>query len=168
MKMDFIDKYRIIGIVSIVIMWFVLGTLCIVRGAIDKNKLKTIEGELESYEILNISQGRKTIDILALKIGGYSDKIALYLNTWQDYLPLIEKFKLNKQIKVLYNDKGGVAAGGFNLHIYQIESRDEILIDYGKVKLRDTKLGIIAYLAGLFFCLPAIYVYKETKKYKNL
>jgi hypothetical protein len=134
------------------------------RGSFDKNKLKTIKGELENFEIVTLPGGKTNIDVLTFKLLGHNEKTALYLNNRQDYAQLIEKFKSKQQIEILYNDKGHVAADGFNLHIYQIEYGKEKLIDYDDITSTDKKVGRILYLVGLLFGLPIIYIYRHEKK----
>ena len=116
-------------------------------------------GEMEGGGI-EVSEG----DVLTFKVSGYSDRTALYLNSREDYNSLIEKFNPNDNIKIIYNDKGGVAADGYNLHIYQIEFGDETLIHYEKKTSTDKKVGKILYLVGLVFGLPIIYLYRQKKK----
>ena len=162
--MQYSFKTRIIILSTIVFMWFVFGTMLILRGSIDKKELKTIKGDLEYFEIVTIPAGKRNIDVLTFKVSGNSDKTALYLSSRQDYESLIQKFKSRQKIQISYNDKGGVAADGYNLHIYQIEYGDEILINYENKTSTDKRVGKILYLVGLVFGLPIIYVYRQKRK----
>lgn len=162
--MEYSFKTKIIIISAIVLMWFVLGSMLIFKGSIDISKLKTIEGKLESYKVVTISGGKRNIDVLTFNVSGYSDRTALYLNSREDYNSLIEKFNSNDNIRIIYNDNGGVAADGYNLHIYQIEFGDETLIHYDKKTSTDKKVGKILYLVGLVFGLPIIYFYRKKEK----
>ncbi len=162
--MEYSFRTKIIIISAIVLMWFVFGTILIFRGSIDISKLKTIEGKLESYKVVTIPGGKRNIDVLTFNVSGYSDRTALYLNSREDYNSLIEKFNSNDNIKIIYNDKGGVAADGYNLHIYQIEFGDETLINFDKTTSTDKKVGKVLYLVGLVFGLPIIYLYRQEKK----
>ncbi len=145
-------------------MWFVFGTMLILRGSIKNSELKTIKGDLEYFEIVTIPGGKRNIDVLTFKLSGHTDKTALYLNSRQDYDPLIEKLKLKQEIQISYNDKGNVAADGYNLHIFQIEYEDDILISYEKTTSTDKRVGKILYLVGLIFVLPIIYVSRQKAK----
>jgi hypothetical protein len=131
--------------------------MLIMRGSKDKSKLKTISGELELYEIVRIPGSKYMIDIMSLKIKGHEDKVALYLNSKKEYLPLFEKFKISQPITIIYNDKGREASKGFNLHIYEIVYGNEIIYDYVKKTTRDKIIGIILYFFGLIFCIPLYY-----------
>ena len=157
-------KTKIIILSAVVILWFVFGTMMILKGSIDKNNLKTIQGNLDYYEIVTIPANNRNIDVLTFQISGYQDRTALYLSSRQDYNPIIEKFKSIQKIKILYNDKGDVAADGHNLHIYQIQYGKEILIDYGNKTSTDIKVGKILFFIGLIFGLPIIYVCRQEKK----
>jgi hypothetical protein len=162
--MKYTLKTKIITFSVIVIMWFVFGTMLILRGSIDKAELKTIKGDLEYFEIVTIPGGKRNIDVLSFKVAGYGDKTALYLNTRQDYDPIIQKFKSRQKIQISYNNKGTVAAEGYNLHIYQIEYGDEILINYEDITSTDKKVGKILFLVGLVFGLPIIYLFAQKIK----
>ena len=162
--MQYSFRTKIITLSSIVILWFVFGTMIILRGSIDKNELKTIKGDLENFEIVTIPGGKRNIDVLAFKVSGYTDKTALYLNSRQDYAAIIQKFNSKQKIQISYNALGGVAADGYNLHIYQIEYGDEILINYENITSTDKRVGKILYLVGLVFGLPIIYVYRQKRK----
>jgi hypothetical protein len=157
-------KTKITIISAIVLMWFVFGTLMILRGSIDISKLKRIEGKLDSYKIVTIPGHKQKIDVLTFNVSGYSDRTALYLNSRQDYSPLIEKFNTNEKIKIVYNDKGGLAADGYNLHIYQIDYGNETLIHFDKITSTDKKVGVILYFVGLIFGLPIIYLFGQKRK----
>lgn len=135
--------------------------MLIIRGSIDKSKLKTISGELEFYEIVKIPGHKHMIDIMSLKVKGHDDKVALYLNSKKEYLPLFEKFKIIQPITIIYNDKGGVASDGFNLHIYEIVYGDEIILDYVKKTTKANIIGIILYIFGLIFCIPLFYATRQ-------
>lgn len=137
--MEYSFKTKITIISAIAFMWFVFGTIMILRGSKDISKLKTIEGKLDNYKIVTIPGGKRNIDVLTFKVSGYSDRTALYLNSREDYKSIIEKFNSNDKIKIIYNDKGGVAADGYNLHIYQIEYGDETLIHYDNTTSTDKK-----------------------------
>lgn len=136
----------------------------ILRGSNGEGELKTIKGELQQFEIITIPAERRNIDILTFKISGYNDKTALYLNNRKDYVPLIDKFKSRHPIEISYNDKGGVAADGFNLHIHKIKYGNEKLIDFDKITSTDKRVGKILYFIGLIFLLSIIYVYRQQKK----
>jgi hypothetical protein len=124
-------QYKIIFLLTIVLVWFVFGTILIIRDSVDKGKLKSISGELELYDIVTIPGHKQMIDVMNLKVKGHDDKVALYLNSKKEYLPLIEKFKTRQPITVIYNDKDGVASDGYNLHIYEISYGNETIIEYG-------------------------------------
>ena len=128
------------------------------------SKLRTIEGKLDSFKIVTIPGHKHKIDVLTFNVSGYSDKTALYLNSRQDYNPLIEQFNTNEKIKIIYNDKGGVAADGYNLHIYQIDYANKTLIHFDKIASTDKKVGVILYLVGFIFGLPIIYLYRQKRK----
>ena len=162
--MQYSFRTKIITLSSIVILWFVFGTMMILRGSIDKNELKTIKGDLENFEIVTIPGGKRNIDVLAFKVSGYTDKTALYLSSRQDYAAIMQKFNSKQKIQISYNDQGGVAAAGYNLHIYQIEYGDEILINYENNTSTDKRVGKILYLVGLVFGLPIIYLYRQKRK----
>ncbi len=128
------------------------------------SKLRTIEGKLDSFKIVTIPEHKHKIDVLTFNVSGYSDKTALYLNSRQDYNPLIEHFNTNEKIKIIYNNKGGVAADGYNLHIYQIDYDNKTLIHFDKIASTDKKVGLILYLVGFIFGLPIIYLYRQKRK----
>jgi hypothetical protein len=86
------------------------------------------------------------------------------LNSRQDYATIIQKFNSKQKIQISYNNQGGVAADGYNLHIYQLEYGDEILINYENITSTDKRVGKILYLVGLVFGLPIIYVYRQKRK----
>ena len=162
--MQYSFRTKIITLSSIVILWFVFGTIIILRGSIDKNELKTIKGDLENFEIVTIPEGKRNIDVLALKVSGYTDKAALYLNCRQDYATIMQKFNSKQKIQISYHDQGRVAADGYNLHIYQLVYGDEILINYENITSTNKRVGKILYLVGLVFGLPIIYVYRQKRK----
>lgn len=162
--MQYSFSTKIITLSSIVILWFVFGTMIILRGSIDKNELKTIQGDLEKFEIVTIPADERNIDVLAFKVSGYTEKAALYLNSRQDYTPIIQKFNSKQKIQISYNDQGEVAADGYNLHIYQLKYGDEILFNYKNITSIDKRVGKILYLVGLIFGLPIIYVYRQKRK----
>jgi hypothetical protein len=167
-SMTYSYKLRIIFLSAIMLSWFVLGTIKILHGSIDKKDLKTISSDLESYEIVRIPGSKRMIDILAFKLVGYTDKTALYLNSIENYNPIIAKFQTKKPITIIYNSKGGVTKDGYNLHIYQIDYGNETLIDYKKITSTDQHVGGILYLIGIIFGLPIIYVYRQEKTKKKL
>jgi cbb3-type cytochrome oxidase subunit 3 len=162
--MQYSYKTKIITLSTIGVIWFVFGALLILRGSVDIKELKTIKGDLEFYDIVTIPDGKRMIDVLSFKIVGYPDKTALYLNSRQDYESLIEKFKSKQPISIIYNSKGGIAADGYNLHIYHIKYGAETLIDYKKITSTDKKIGKILHIVGLIFVLPIIYVYRQKKR----
>ena len=162
--MQYSFRTKIITLSSIVILWFVFGTMIILRGSIDKNELKTIKGDLENFEIVTIPGGKRNIDVLALKVSGYTDKAALYLNCRQDYATIMQKFNSKQKIQISYHDQGRVAADVYNLHIYKLVYGDEILINYENITFTNKRVGKILYLVGLVFGLPIIYVYRQKRK----
>jgi hypothetical protein len=131
------------------------------RSSIDKSKLKSISGELELYNIVRIHGHKHMIDVMSLKVREHDDKVALYLNSKKEYLPLFEKFKIKQPITVIYNDKGGVGSEGYNLNIFEIVYGNEIIVDYSKKTYTNKTVAIVLYIVGLIFCIPLIYVIRQ-------
>lgn len=154
-------QYKIFFLSTIVLVWFVFGTILIINSSIDKSKLKTISGELEFYDIVKILGSKQIIDVMVLKVKGHDDKVALYLNSEKEYLPLFEKFKIIQPITVIYNDKDDVTSDGHNLHIYEITYGKEIIIDYNEKANTAKAVAIILYITGLICCIPLIYVIRQ-------
>lgn len=156
-------KKKLWTLIPICLMWFVFGTLMIKRGSIDKEDLKLIFGRLNDWGITEIKGHKHNIDVLYFNVANSIDRPALYLNTRKDYEPIVNKIFKGGEIKILYNDKGLNASEGYNLHIYQIEFNNEILIDYDSISNRDKKVGKILYIVGLIFMIPILIVYRQDK-----
>lgn len=154
-------QFKIIFLSLIVLIWFAFGTALLIRGTLDKSKLKTISGDLEFYDIVEISGHKHRIDVLTLKVKGHDDKVALYLNSEKEYLPILEKFEIKQAITILYNDKGGKRSEGYNLHIYEIVYGNEIIFDYSEATSTDKKVTVILYIVGLICIIPLLYVVRN-------
>lgn len=160
----YIKKVVFISIGAII--WFFFGTMMILRDSIKKDDLKVISGELTDWRIVEIPGYRQMIDVLTFNVKNHSDKVALYLNSFEDYKPLTDKFEKGKLIKILYNDKGHVAKDGYNLHVYEIIYDQAVLLDYNKRTQRGKTVGLILYGVGLLFGLPLLFFIRTERKRK--
>jgi hypothetical protein len=165
--MEYSLRTKIIILIPCMLIWFVFGLLLLYRGSIDKANLKVISGDLEYYEIINIDDGARKIDILTFKIKGLIDRPALYLNNREKYKPFIDQFQTKKVIKIMYNDKGHSIPEGYNLHIFQIDYGMETLINYNETTDRDKNVGKVLFIVGIIFGLPIIYIYRKEKREKR-
>ncbi|MFY7810158.1 MAG: hypothetical protein ACOVQ2_00350 [Flavobacterium sp.] len=70
------------------------------KSLINKNSLKKIEGNIQFYKVifLNPTFTSRGVDVLIIKIKGHNDKIALKLNSKNDFKPIIEKFNTKGKI----------------------------------------------------------------------
>jgi hypothetical protein len=171
MKSSFIDrKFRRANIKKVVIisagalLWFIFGTMVILRDSIAKDDLKVISGELSDWSIVEIPGSRQMIDVLTLNIKDHTDKVALYLNSIEDYKPLTDKFVKGKLIQISYNDRGHVAKDGYNLHVYEIIYDNKVLLDFYKRTQKGKTVGLILYGVGLLFGLPLLFIIKKREK----
>lgn len=154
-------QYKIIFLSILVLVWIVFGTILLMRGSVDKSKLKTISGDLEFYDIVEITGSKQIIEVMTLKVKGHNDKVALYLNSKKEYLPFFEKFKIRQAITILYNDKSGKTSEGYNLDIYEIVYGKEIIFDYSEKKSADKKVALILYIAGFICLIPLLYIVRN-------
>jgi hypothetical protein len=168
MTSNFIEKRfrkffikKVIVFSAIIIMWFVFGIMMILRDSVKKEELKVISGELTDWQIIEIPGYRQMIDILTFGIKENNEKVALYLNSKEDYNPLTDKFEKGGSIKILYNDKGHIAKGGFNLHVYEIIYENEILLEFRKTTQRGMTVGLILFGVGAIFGFYLIFVIKK-------
>jgi hypothetical protein len=124
MKNSFIDReFRRAYIKKVVIisagafLWFIFGTMLILRDSIAKEDLKVISGELSDWSIVEVHGSRQMIDVLTFNIKGHTDKVALYLNSIEDYKPLTDRLVKGELIQISYNDRGHSVKEGYNLDI---------------------------------------------------
>ena len=168
MTSNFIEKEfrklfikKVIVFSAIIIMWLVFGIMMILRDSVKKEELKVISGELTDWQIIEIPGYRQLIDVLTFGIKENIDKVALYLNSKDDYKPLTDKFEKGGLIKILYNDKGHVAKDGFNLHVYEIIYENEILLEYRATSQLGKTVGLILFGVGAIFGFYLIFVIKK-------
>lgn len=135
--MEYSYKTKIIVILIAGFVWFVFGTLMLIRGSKTSDDLNTISGQLIDYRISEvtkyINQKKYKIPVLEFQIQNSDKRLGLYLNTRKDYEPIINKIKKkDKIIKITYLDTWGVTEEGINLHIYNIDYGEDNLINIEK------------------------------------
>ncbi len=160
------DTLLIIGLA-----WFIGGTLMLIRGSKNDSDLKTVSGRLLDFKITEVTKystlNKYKIPILEFKIENSIDRVGLYLNSRQDYEPIIDIIKdKDKTIEVTYLDSWKKTKEGINLHIYNIDYGESNLISIDKIKRTDKKVGLILYLVGLLF-LSTIFIVKRQEKKKK-
>jgi hypothetical protein len=152
---------KVIILSAIITIWLAFGIMMTLRDSNKKEELKVISGKLTDWQIIEIPGNRQMIDVLTFSIKDNADKVALYLNSKENYKPLTDKFKKGRLIKILYNDKGHVTKDGFNLHIYEIIYENEILLKYKKTTHRGKTIGFILFGFGALFAFYLIFVIKQ-------
>lgn len=165
--MGYSYKTKIIVILIAGFVWFVFGSIMIIRGSKTSDDLKTISGQLIDYKISEVTRytnlKKYEIPVLEFQIQSFDKRIGLYLNSRKDYEPIIDMIKdKDKIITITYLDSWGVTEESINLHIYNIDYGKDNLINIDKITRTDKKVGMILYLVGLIF-LSTIFLVKRTE-----
>ena len=168
-KMGYSYKTKIIVILISGFVWFMFGTMMIIRGSKTTDDLKIISGQLIDYKITEVTRytnlKRYKIPVLEFQIHSFDKRIGLYLNSRNDYEPIIEKIrKKDEIIEITYLDSWGESEEGINLHVYKIDYGKNNLINIEKKTRTDRNVGLILYLVGSLFLSTIFFVNKPEKK----
>lgn len=107
------------------------------------------------------------IPVLEFIVDNSNDRLGLYLNSRNDYEPIIEKIKnKDKIITITYLDSWGETEEGINLHLYNIDYGKDNLINIDNITKTDRNVGMILYLVGLLF-FSAIFLVKRPENRKK-
>lgn len=157
--------HRLILLILSSLMWFVFGTLRLVRSNKDFNEFKKSTGQVEKIWI-DVTKKLKggSVDVLLFKINGTDEILGIYHNTKADYQQYIEKIHLSDIVTVYYDENGRRTFEGYNFHVYQLEKDGQILLDKEKLNMTDKKVGLILYGVGLLFSIAPIWFYKKIQK----
>ena len=166
--MGYSYKTKITVILISGFVWFVFGTMMIIRGSKTSNDLKIISGQLIDYKITEVTRytnlKRYKIPVLEFQIQSFDKRIGLYLNSRNDYEPIIEKIRNKDEIiEITYLDSWAATEEGINLHIYSIVYGRNNLINIEKKTMTDRNVGFILNLVGVLF-LSAIFFVKRPEK----
>lgn len=169
--MGYSYKTKIIIILIAGLVWFVFGTMMIIRGSKTSDDLKTISGQLIDYKISEVTRytNLKTykIPVLEFQIQNFDKRIGLYLNSRKDYEPIIDMIKdKDKIITIAHLDSWSETEEGINLHIYNIDYGKDNLVNFDKKTRTDRKVGMILYLVALIF-LSTIFLVKRPESRKK-
>ncbi len=169
--MGYSYKTKIIVILIAGFVWFVFGTMMIIRGSKTSDDLKTISGQSTDYKISEVTRytnlKKYKIPVLEFQIQSFEKRIGLYLNSRKDYDPIIDKIRdKDKIITITYLDSWGETEEGINMHIYNIDYGKDNLINIDKKTRTDKKVGMILYLVGLIF-LSTIFLVKSPENRKK-
>src|SRR5947209_18457617 len=109
--------YRFIVLVTLSAMWFVFGTMMIVRGTKEFSDLRKVNGQVERIwtDISRNVKGRPS-DILLFKIQGLEQIVGIYHNTKADYDYYLQKIHTGNKVIINVNKQGGKTFEGYNLH----------------------------------------------------
>ena len=157
--------YRLILLILSPLMWFVFGTITLVRSNKDFNEFKKSTGQVEKIWI-DVSKKLKggSVDVLLFKINGIDQILGIYHNNKADYQQYIEKIHLSDILTVYYDENGRRTFQRYNFHVYQLEKDGQILLDKEKINRTDKKVGLILYGVGLLFSIAPIWFYKKIQK----
>lgn len=154
-------RYRFSVLIGLSAIWFVFGTMMVIRGSKGFSDLETITGQVDKIwtDISRNLKGHPS-DILLLRIQGLDQTIGIYHSTKADYDFYLEKIHAGDKVTIYFDEHGGKTFEGYNLHIYQLEKDGFILLDKGKLNRRDIKVGLILYGVGILFSIAPIWFYK--------
>ncbi|HEY0744450.1 MAG TPA: hypothetical protein VGD40_23450 [Chryseosolibacter sp.] len=156
-------RQRFYILIGLVLMWFVFGTILLIRSNKDFEDLKVYEGQVKAIEtaVTEIPVVGKPKDILHFTIIGLDKKLGIYHNTKADYDFYLNKITPGDKIKVYFEEFGGETMEGFNLHVFQLEKDGEILLDKEGRNKTDRKVGLILYGVGLLFSIGPIWFFRK-------
>jgi len=143
-------------------MWFVFGTMLLIRSNKDFGDLRIYEGQIDEIgtTITEIPVVGKPKDILYFTFNGLDKKLGIYHNTKADYDFYLDKIVPGDRVKVYYDEFGSETMENINLHVYQLEKDGEVLLDKGKLNKTDRKVGLILYGVGLLCSIAPIWFYR--------
>lgn len=152
-------KYRFLGLSA---MWFVFGTMMIIRGTKEFSDLKKVTGQVDKIwtDISKNLKGRPS-DILLLRIQGLEQTIGIYHSTKADYDFYLERIHPGDNVTIYFDEDGGKTFEGHNLHVFQLEKDGDVLLDKAKLNRTDRKVGLILYGVGLIFSMAPIWFYRK-------
>jgi hypothetical protein len=143
-------------------MWFVFGTIMLIRSNKGFDDLKKYTGQVQRIwtDISKNIKGRPT-DILLFKIEGLEQVIGIYHSTMADYDYYLEQIHPKDIVTVYFDETGGKTFEGYNLHVYQLEKEGEVLLDKEGLNRADRKVGLILYGVGLLFSIAPVWFYQK-------
>ena len=143
-------------------MWFVVGTMMIIRGTKEFSDLRKVKGQVERIwtDISKNLKGRPS-DILLFKIQGLEQTPGIYHNTKADYDYYLDRIHPKDTVTLYFDERGIETVEGFNLHVYQLEKNGEVLLDKEKLNRTYRKVGLILYGLGSLFSMAPIWFYRK-------
>jgi hypothetical protein len=156
-------RQRFYILIGLVLMWFVFGTLLLIRSNKDFKELTIYEGQVGTINttVTEIPIIGKPKDILYFTINGLDKKLGIYHSKKADYDFYLNRIVPGDKIKVYFDESGGETTEGFNLHVFQLEEDGEILLDKEGRNQTDRKVGLILYGVGLLFSIGPIWFYRK-------
>ena len=151
--------YTLIGLTLI---WFVLGTMMLIRSNKDFDDLRKYTGQVERIwtDVSRDLKGRPT-NVLLFKIQGLEQIIGIYHNRMSDYDSYLERIHPMDKITIYFDEYGITTFENYNLHVFQLEKDGEILLDKKGLNNTDRKVSLILYGVGLLFSIAPIWVYRK-------
>ncbi|HTJ51197.1 MAG TPA: hypothetical protein VL443_17170 [Cyclobacteriaceae bacterium] len=153
-------KKRFYKLIGLVLIWFVFGTMMLVRSNVDFDDLKAYEGRVSDIgtTVTRNLKGQPK-DILYFNLDGLKPTLGIYHNTKKDYDYYLNKIHSGDIVKVYYNENGIETSENINLHVYQLEMNNEILLSKVQLNATDRRVGLILYGVGLLFSIAPIWFY---------
>jgi hypothetical protein len=155
-------RQRFYTLIGLTLIWFVFGTLMLVRSNKDFGDLRIYEGQIDEIgtTITEIPVVGKPKDILYFTFNGLGKKLGIYHNTKADYDFYLDKIVPGDRVKVYYDEFGSETMENINLHVYQLEKNGEVLLDKDKLNKTDRQVGLILYGVGLLCSIVPIWFYR--------
>ena len=154
-------RKRFYILIGLVLMWFLFGTMMLIRSTKDFDELRKYTGQVERIwtDVSKNLKGRPT-NVLLFKIQGLEQVLGIYHNTLADYDYYLERIHPTDKVTIYFDEDGGKTFEEYNLHVYQLEKDGQILLDKEGLNKTDRKVGLILYGVGLLFSLTPIWFYR--------
>jgi len=151
---------------TIILLCFVPAIKLWEKSNIDTSSLTTIESTVQEIGLdeIKIGRGNSKSEIVYIILDGTNTKFGIYYTdsvTRQAYINLIKK---GETVKITYDKYGQETDEGFNLHIYQLEHNDDLLIENGDAQKRDKTFSKIMFGLGTAFLIWPLLLYRYIKK----
>ena len=159
------NKNRLITLVCCSLIWFVFGTIILLRASKDVESIDKYTGNVEEIGTAKSTGPKRTIDVLYFKLAGLKQTLGIYHNSIKDYDKYLDELKSGDQVSVLFDGDGMTTREDFNLHVYQFEKNGVVLLSKKQLDATNKKVSFALYLTGLLFFLPALWFYN--KRIKN-
>jgi hypothetical protein len=151
-----------LGIVGVL---FMPGILLLSESNTNLNSLTEYKDEITDIGLTNIRMKKGGLkEIFYFKLQGLNQTLGINNLLPEDHTYLLETIKQGDIVKVFFNASGKQVEEGVNLHVYQLEYRDKVLLDINDVNESDKTLGQFFLWTGVVFMFAPILLFRRILK----